>query len=264
MFKCSILILTFFFQSTILLSQSDSTQIETENSGKKGRSELLINAISQLQSPQGTLSEKFKNFIGLGGGLMFKTRNDWYFGAEGVFMFNDNTKNANAVVSDILSSNGTIIGANGRTANIFISQRGMSLQFLKVGKLLWKKPVLNGNSSSGILGMLGAGILQHQYRIIDRNGNAPQVSPEYAKGYDELRNGLSINPFLAYVYFDQDKFINFMFGIEYTLAFTESRRDYDFLLMRKDDSKTTDHLVSLKLIWHIPIRKKLSRDYYYF
>lgn len=264
MLKSSIIILILILQCAFLNAQSDSTSADSIIIEKKGRAELLINAVVQLHNPRGALGEKYRNFVGLGGGLMYKTKRDWYFGAEGVFMFNDKTKNPDAVISDILSGNGTIIGANGRSASVFISQRGMSLQFLKVGKLLWKKPVLNGNSSSGILGMMGFGILQHQYRIIDRNSSAPQISPDYAKGYDELRNGMSLNPFLGYVYFDQDKFINFSLGIEYTLAFTESRRDFNFLMMKKDDSKTTDHLVSLKLVWFIPIRKKLSRDYYYF
>ena len=244
----------------IALGQEDSTASDR----KPGRSELLINAIVQYQIPQSDLSDKYRSFIGLGGGLMYKTRNDWYIGMEGACMFNDKTKNANAVISDILSTNGTIIGSNGRVANIFISQRGMSLQFLKIGKLLWKKPVLNGNPSSGLMGSMGFGILQHQYRIIDRNGGAPQLSSTYTKGYDQLRNGFSANPFLGYVYFDKDKFINFILGLEYNIAWTQSRRDFDFLLMKKDDSKTTDQLLSLKLIWHIPIRKKLSRDYYYF
>ncbi len=264
MFKSIIIVLVLFFQCAFIYAQSDSTAVDTLAREKKGQAELLINAVVQLHSPQGDLGEKFKDFIGLGGGLMYKTRNDWYFGFDGVFMFNDKTKSANAVVADIIAGNGSIIGANGRNADIFISQRGMSLQFLKVGKLLWKKPMLNGNPSSGLLGMMGFGLLQHQYRIIDRNGSAPQLSPRYAKGYDELRNGLSLNPYLGYVYFDQDKFINFTLGVEYSLAFTESRRDFNFLMKKKDDSKTTDHLVSLKLTWFIPIRKKLSRDYYYF
>ena len=256
-----ILLAIFFlsFSLQLVSAQADSLQVK-----KVERSELLINAVIQWTTVQGDLQQKFKNFIGLGGGVMYKTKKDWYFGAEGVFMFNDQSKNSSQVVSDIMSSNGTIIGLNGRVAEIFISQRGMSLQFLKVGKLIWKKPILNGNPSSGLLALCGFGILQHQYRIIDRNGSAPQISNEYAKGYDQLRNGLSINPFLGYVYFDNDKFINFILGLEYNLAFTQSRRDFDFLLMKKDDSKTTDHLISLKLTWNIPIRKKLSRDYYYF
>lgn len=260
--KLLLIFLVVFSASSSLLAQEDT--LEVIDPKKSGRSELLINAVVQYQIPQASLSNKFKPFIGLGGGIMYKTRSEWYIGAEGVFMFNDNTKDANSVISDIISTNGTIIGSNGRVANIFISQRGMSLQFLKIGKLLWKKPVLNGNPSSGLMGSVGIGILQHQYRIIDRNGGAPQLSSEYAKGYDQLRNGFSANPFIGYVYFDQDKFINFILGLEYNIAWTQSRRDFDFILMKKDESRTTDQLLSLKLIWHIPIRKKLSRDYYYF
>lgn len=236
----------------------DSTEVQ-----RKGQSEILINAIVQYNALQGELESKYKNFVGLGGGLMYKTRNDWYIGMEGEFLFRDNTKNQNDVIANI-SNNGKVLGENGRVSNIFITQRGMSLQFLKIGKLLWKRPVLNGNSSSGILTTVGIGILQHQFRIIDRSGKAPQLSKNYAKGYDQMRNGLSVNPFIGYVYYDNEKFINFILGVEYTLAWTESRRSFDFGLMKKDESVDLDRMLNLKLIWNIPIRKKLSRDYYYF
>ncbi len=261
MLKGFLIIIFIFISAISTKAQVDSTSVSTT---KEGRSEVLINGIVQWSTVQGDLQDKFKNFIGLGGGFLYKTKSEWYIGFDGAFMFNDKTKNAEAVISDILSSNGTIIGANGRATNIFISQRGMTLQFLKVGHLVWRKKVLNGNPSSGLLAMTGIGLLQHQYRIIDRDNSAPQLAGNYSKGYDQLRNGLSVNPFLGYVYYDNDKFINFILGIEYSLAFMESRRDFDFLLMKKDETKTTDHLVSLKLIWNIPIRKKMSRDYYYF
>lgn len=263
MIKCLGTIILTFLLCFPSLAQQETDSVKATLKDPR-RNEILINAVVKWSLVQGDLQAKFKNFVGFGGGFMFKTKSEWYIGAEGTFMFNDDVKNANAVIEDIVTSNGSIIGQNGRVANIFISQRGMDLQFLKIGKLLWKKPVLNGNPSSGIMGMVGFGILQHQYRIIDRNGTAPQLSDAYTKGYDQLRNGFAVNPFIGYVYFDRDKFINFILGVEYNLAWTQSRRSWDFLLMKKDDSQTTDQLISLKLIWNIPIRKKLSRDYYYF
>jgi hypothetical protein len=253
--KLTLLILLFFTGS---INAQDSVEVEDTR-----RSEVLINAVLNYGIPQGDLSSKYKNFFGLGAGMMFKTKSDWYWGFEGQFLFSDNTKNGNSIISSI-SSNGIIIGENGRVANIFITQRGMSLQFLKLGRMLWNRPILNGNESSGVLGTVGFGVFQHQYRIIDRSGAAPQLSPIYSKGYDQLRNGFSLSPYLAYIYYDADKFINFSIGIEYTLAWTESRRDFDFALMKKDESKTLDQMLNLKLIWNIPIRKKLSRDFYYF
>lgn len=270
LYKC-FLILILSFPLSLLAQESnskstvfnDSTKTEAEVE-KKGRSEVIINAITSYQMPSGPLAQKFNPFYGLGAGFLYKTRSNWYIGVDGVWLFNDRTKNPEDVIDLIIASNGTLIGQDGQRGNPFISQRGLSLQFLKIGKLLVKAPVLSGNENSGIVGMLGFGLFQNQYRIIDRDNTLPQISKDYAKGYDELRNGFSVNPFLGYVYFDQNKFINFIFGIEYTGAWTKSRRDYNFGLMMKDETNYYDESFNIKLMWNIPIRKKLSRDYYYF
>ncbi len=225
--------------------------------------EFLITAILEYNIPQQDYADKFYGHPGLGAGFYWKSKNDLYLGADLVFFFSDRIKQTD-ILSNITNSLGYVIGGDGEPANIEISQRGYNLTFLRVGKLLVHSGFWHGNIHSGLVGMIGGGLFQYKYRIVDNTGTVPGLSEEYKKGYDELTNGFCLTPMLGYFYFDKKKYLNFFLAVEYRIAWTQNRRDWNFNSMERDDSLRNDQAWTIKLGWFFPIRKKQSRDYYFF
>ncbi|PLX14029.1 MAG: hypothetical protein C0594_00545, partial [Marinilabiliales bacterium] len=118
------------------------------------------------------------------------------------------------------------------------------------------------NPNSGILFNVGGGILQHKIHIEVEYNNTPQIQGDYVKGYDRLTNGFAMSEFIGYIYFSDNKILNFYGGFEFIQAFTQSRRSYDYFSMTRDTKKRTDLLYSIKIGWIIPLYKKIPQKYY--
>jgi hypothetical protein len=65
------------------------------------------------------------------------------------------------------------------------------------------------------------------------------------------------------MYLDKNRRINFFVNLEFTQAFTQSRREFNFNEMRKDNTRRTDLLYGLKIGWIFPVYKKLPQEFYY-
>ena len=61
----------------------------------------LIYATYSYQFPGGDLAKQFGSNSSIGGGLLFKTRHNWLFGAEGNFMFGQSVKNSDSLLKSI-------------------------------------------------------------------------------------------------------------------------------------------------------------------
>jgi hypothetical protein len=59
--------------------------------------------------------------------------------------------------------------------------------------------------------------------------------------------------FVGYQQLDLDGRINFLAGFDLTVGSTQSRRDYDFNLMGRDDTKRTDVLLGIRVGWILPV-----------
>ena len=198
------------------------------------------------QLPAGDLADRFGLNFNAGASVDYLSKKNYIIGIEGGFLFGNKVKEK--VLSNITSDD-NIIGNNMTLANYALRERGLYFNAL-VGKLF---PLPGKNKRSGIRTTINIGFLQHKIRLQqDPDSKVFQFEGEYQEGYDRLSNGLAITEFIGYQHLSNNRGFNFFFGFEFTQAFTQNRRNYNFNEMRKDDTKRKDLLLGLKIGWTLP------------
>lgn len=211
------------------------------------------------QFPGGDLKKRYGANYMIGGGSIYKFKNNWLIGGEINYLFGPNLRET-GILDSLKTSKGYLIDGNGGQAEIYVSERGFNF-FGKLGKTF---PCFGSNKNSGIIVSLGAGFLQHNIRLDSPQNITPQISEEYEKGYDRLTNGFSIQEFIGFQYFGKYRLISFNIGIEFIQAWTQSRRSFDYDLRRRDTQKRFDTLTGVRFTWLIPLyRRKADMFYYY-
>lgn len=201
--------------------------------------------------PAGDLSDRFGMLGKVGPSLLYRFHNNLYMGLAADFLFNSNVKE-DSLLKDIMTPDGRIIGADGFLYLPELQMRGWQITFW-VGKLFES----SSKSGSGILTMLGAGILQHRINYyLSESGTVPQISGEYLKGYDRLSNGFSLSEYVGYHYLSSNHLVNFNIGLDMSQALTRNRRVYDYAGNRSDEGLRIDLLFALKASWILPFYKR--------
>jgi hypothetical protein len=206
------------------------------------------------------MKTRFGSNFELGAGAMFKTKNNWIFGLD--FSFITGSRINENPLDSILTHDGMLIGEEGLNADVRISERGIKLPVFKAGRVI-SMPIGKASVNSGLLFMVGVGLLQHKINFEDVSGSAPQLRGEYKKGYDRLTNGLALTQNIGYLYLTRKKHVNCFVNLEFTQAFTKSRREFNFNVRQKDTSNRLDLLYGLKAGWIFPIYKKKPEEFYY-
>jgi len=213
-----------------------------------------------FQFPGGDVADRYGVNSTIGGGLFYKTKKNLLFSADFNYIFGNDIKNADTILWMVETKNGHIIDGNGVFAQYVLYERGYSINF-RIGKIF---RVLNPNPNSGILVMGGLGYLLHRMKIDNQYRTAPQISGDYAKGYDRLTGGIALNEFIGYYYMGRRRVLNFFGGFEFYQAFTKSKRDYIFDQMKKDTNKYVDLFFGIKVGWMIPVYDRAPDKYYYY
>ena len=212
------------------------------------------------QFPGGDIAKQYGQNSTIGAGLMYKSRKNVLFSLDANFIFGSDVKNTDSILKMVLTQNGYIIDGNGVYALYSMYERGYSINF-RAGKVF---NLLAVNPNSGVFLMGGLGYLVHRLNIDVQHETAPQITGDYAKGYDRLTTGFSLNQFIGYYYMGKSRTLNFYGGFEFYQAFTKSRRDYIFDLMKKDDTNHLDLFYGIKIGWMIPIYDRAPDKYYYY
>jgi hypothetical protein len=110
----------------------------------------------------------------------------------------------------------------------------------------------------------GGGIMQHKIHIVNSGNTAPQLDDEYKKGYDRLTNGFALTEFVGYKHLSRNRVWSFYGGIEFTQAFTVSRRDYNFDTMSADEAGRFDQLLGFRIGWVFPLYGRQPKEFYYY
>lgn len=208
------------------------------------------------QISAGDLNKRFGNSSAIEFNLDFKTKKNWVFGVNGSYIFGKDVKES--LFDSISTASGSIIDGNGQFADVRLYERGFTAS-VSAGRLFaFKKP----NPNSGVLFSVGVGFIQHKIRIETIGNTTPQLSKEYKKGYDRLSNGLLLSQNLGYLYLSNNRLVNIYVGFECMQGFTQSRRSFDYDLMKQDTEKRLDILYGGKLVWILPLYKRAPQEFY--
>ncbi|MDL2228553.1 hypothetical protein LJC30_06680 [Odoribacter sp. OttesenSCG-928-L07] len=211
------------------------------------------------QFPLADMAKSFGSNSTIGAGFTYKTQNNFLWGIDWEFLFSGNVKLEETLFQAITTNHGIIINGAGQPAVMAISERG-NIFSLRFGKVF---DVFAHNPNSGLFATGSVGVLTHKIRIDITQNDVPQLDPDYRKGYDRSSLGPTVGAQFGYIYFDNNRLINFKAEIEAHYGLTRSIRPYNFDTMAPDHSWKHDFLIGLKISWIIPLYPKAPRDFYY-
>ncbi len=220
----------------------------------------IIYATYGYQFPGGDLAKRFGSNSSIGGGFMIKTKHNWLFGVEGNFMFGQQVWGSDTMLSNISTSQGFIIDANGFYADLVYYERGYNF-FFKTGKVI---PVLSPNPNSGLVFIAGVGYIQDKIRIHNPGNTAPQLLGDYKKGYDRLNGGLAVTGSVGYMYLSNMRLLNFSVHFEFMQAWTKPYRERDFDTGLKDTKNLSSQFYTIRAVWMIPLYRRTPKEFYYY
>jgi len=262
----------YFF--TLFVCCSFISQAQFVNSQKENNdSSFTIPMFTVSYARQWTganLANRFGFNNNIGGSFAFKTKNQWYFGFKGNFIWGGNVKQSN-ILNDITTLNSIFdnnnklvkqellaISDNGSLIEIFLDERGSS--FFLIGGRLFN--VFAPNKNSGILTYGGVGTLHHQISI-KYKGNVPALTDDLKKGYDRLSFGIALNGFVGYLFMSKNRLLNFYGGFDYTQGWTKSLRKYNYDTQSVDNKTNMDILYGIRLGWIIRLNRRRDQEFYY-
>jgi len=204
-----------------------------------------------IDIPAGDLADRFGQNFHAGLSLeLFKKALNGLLRLEGSLYFGANVKED--VLEGLRGSNGAILGNNNAYVDVFLRQRGSYVGLLANKILISSKT----NKHSGFSVGIGAGMMQHKVRLQVDSKNAPQISGDYAKGYDRNSVGPSLKQNFAFTHIGKNKNLNYELSLYFIEAFTKNTRPLNFDTKIKDDSSRTDIFIGLDLKWIIPVKDK--------
>lgn len=246
-----------FFALAIIISENIVAQINPADSAVRC---FIPNISYSFQIPGGDLVDDYGVNSTIGGGFFTKGKNNLIFSADFNYIFGGTVKNEKEILSMVLTESGHIIDGNGTYALYTVGERGFTLN-ARLGKVF---NFLGFNPNSGLMIMGGLGYIQHFTKIESQYLTAPQISGDYAKGYDHLRGGLNLNEFIGYFFMSNSRLFNFYGGFEFMQAFTKSKRDYLLDEMGPDNNKYLDLYYGFRVGWMLPLFKRVPKEYYYY
>ena len=258
---------TIIIVCSVLLSNKVYSQIETRVSKVDSAGLFLfINPNFTYNLALADLKKSYGNNLALGADFGAKLKSNWSVDIGFKFYFGGGVDTAlfNETFKGLMNEDGYFITKKG-TATSAINQevefRGFSFH-LQGGKVI---PVSRWYRNSGIWLKAGVGLTQHYMHI--KNADDDEVmslSGEYKKGYDKLTLGFSLYQFVGYAHMNRRNLFCLYGGVEFMESFSKRQRDFDFALMRKDDSKFFDLMIGFKIGWIIPLyRHDPNKVFYY-
>lgn len=200
----------------------------------------------------------------------YKWASNWMatFDADMWFGYNsDNLQNRAERMGNVFDASGYAMSWGGYDGVVTAYNRGLSLK--PGGAYIIR--VLPKNPNSGILVGLKSGWFMQKTvftQDFDRSP-VPQLTGDYAKLYDQLRNGVMLTESLGFIYMSNYKtYINLKVTFELSQCWSWSSRGYQIDnvmgLNGKDGGRYFDLLYGLRLTWMFPFTGKPTYDYYYY
>jgi len=257
------------FCSLFLKAQYTSTAIP--EIGDSAFAIPLFTVSYAKQWTAGDMNDRFGANNNIGGSFAVKTKDNWYFGIKGNFIWGADVKQ-NDILDGIAArfpaydEDGDYdgeqilaINANGNVSEIFLDQRGTS--FFVVGGRMFN--VFAPNKNSGILLYGGVGTLHHKISIKYQGDDLPQLNDNYKEGYDRMSFGVAVNGFLGYLFMSKNRLLNFYGGFDYTQGWTKSLRKYNYDTQAPDNKTYKDILYGFRVGWILRLNKRSTQEFYY-
>lgn len=250
---CSILTYALLYSCSFALTVNP---LQAQNEG----SAVLLGVSYGGHLAGGDLKERFGNNLSPALQLDYLTEpGNWIFSLQGSFLFGSEVKTD--VLANLRTAEGFIIANDRAVADVQLRERGFYLGG-SIGKLI---SLSSANYRSGLRIEIGAGLLQHQIRIQDDPvRTVAALTGDYRKGYDRLTNGPALREFIGYQLLSRNRRTNLFIGLELIQGFTQSRRDFDFLLQEKDTAKRMDSLAGLRIGLILPFYVGQNPDEIYY
>ena len=242
--------------ASLLFNKETKSQVNVQDSTI---STFILYAAYAYQIPGGDLAERFGHNSTIGPGIIYKDKKNWMYTLEVNFIFGNEAKNANEIISELTTDDGFIIGLDGTYANIRPMERGFTL-FAKVGKVI---PTFNINPNSGLFFNLGIGYLQHKIKWDVEDNNVPQLDGDLKKGYDRFTEGISLTQSFGLFYMADTRIWNFRISAEVIEGFTKTKR-YNFDTQSGNPDRRIDIYYGLKASWMIPLFGRAPKAIYYY
>ena len=226
------------------------------------RNGFIINGNADFDIPAADMAKRFGPSFRLGPALLYKTSNNWLLGLKCDFILGNVIRQDSLMINihDKISANtGNLyefINNSGERIGVPVYERGYAIG-VEVGKII---PFSDRYPDNGLILMSTFGFLQHKLDIYDKDKTVESLRGNYLKGYDRLTNGAFIEEYAGYVFFSNNRLINFTLGIDALFGFTKGRRDYLFDVMRPDAGNRLDILYGIRGGWFIPMFKRKSED----
>ncbi len=218
----------------------------------------MINVSYAYQWTASEMADRFGGNSNIGGSFIVKTKTKWIYGLKGNFIWGGRV-NEPGILTDIRTSDGSVIDNEGRLTDIHLGERGSSF-FLIGGRMINR---FAPNKNSGILVYGGAGFLQHKISIKFQD-NIASLTDEHKKGYDRFSFGYALNGFVGYLFMSKNRLLNFFGGFDYTHGWTKSLRKFNFDTRESDTKTRTNILYGIRVGWIIRLNKRQSQEYYYY
>jgi len=256
----NLIIILFILSATQKVSAQEDLFGPTEH--KESRHGFILNGNGGYDFPGGDMAQRFSNSWRIGPALMYKTSSNWMFGAKFDFITGRNV-NEDSLMINIRDKYETynqnlfqFINNDGQRIGVPVYQRGYAVG-LTAGKIF---NTSKSHPDNGIVALTTVGFMQHKINIFDQGKSIMSLRGNYLKGYDRLSNGIFVEEYIGYMYFSNNKLINFTLGADLLVGFTQGRRDYLYDVMRPDNAKRLDVLMGIRAGWFIPMFKRNSED----
>lgn len=200
----------------------------------------------------------------------YKYKSNWMVTLDGDMWFgfnSDNLKDRRQRMGDVYTPEGYILSDGGYDGAMMCYNRNLAAR-IGVAKIITFLPK---NPNSGLMLKLSGGwIMQKTVFSQDFNESpVPQLTGDYAKLYDHLRNGVILTESIGFCYMSNYlTYVNLKISFDISQCWMWSSRPYviDNLmgLNGKDNNRYFDLVFGVKLTWLFPLMGKTTYDYYYY
>lgn len=210
--------------------------------------------------PGRDLANRFGFVSTVGAHATWKPKGNWFYTTGITMLFSEQVKETTMLDAFKIGTGDDyyVITDEGQPTQFRYQCRGLVVP-LTVGRLFPFGP----NPNSGFYLELGGQYIQHRIHLRTTDGDYAPIMKGRQKGYDRFTTGLGAREVIGYRFLDNDGFVNFSLGLEFSQNFTRNRRSINVDTGLTDNTLRQDLLSGFFITWHFPRYNRVGTRYYY-